>query len=159
MILIFQPRAQIAGVAAIRAAAVARARLNHAEPRDSDVSETRIVAVIDDDDSIRSAIDDLVCSLGLVAHTYASAEDFLASPDLDASSCVICDLQMPGMGGQDLQRRMIEEGRRVPMIFITAYPEPRMRDSILNNGALAFLEKPFDGGKLVSLIRHVVAPH
>jgi FixJ family two-component response regulator len=123
------------------------------------VAETRIVVVIDDDDSIRSAIDDLISSLGLVAHTYASAEDFLASPDWDASSCVICDLQMPGMSGQDLQRHMCKQGRRVPMIFITAYPEPRIRDGVMNKGALAFLEKPFDGGKLISLIRHAVAAH
>jgi len=123
------------------------------------VPDSRIVAVIDDDNSVRSALDDLISSLGLIAHTYESAEEFLASPDRDMSSCVICDLQMPGMSGQDLQRRMIDEGRLVPMIFITAYPEPRIRDGILNNGALAFLEKPFDGGRLVCLIRHAVAAH
>jgi FixJ family two-component response regulator len=122
------------------------------------VPDNRII-VVDDDDSVRSALDDLISSLGLVAHTYESAEAFLASADRDAASCVICDLQMPGMSGQDLQRRMIEEGLLVPMIFITAYPEPRIRDGILSNGALAFLEKPFDGGRLVCLIRHAVAAH
>jgi FixJ family two-component response regulator len=125
--------------------------------RDQEVSEGRVVSIIDDDDSIRTAIDDLVCSLGLVAHTYCSAEDFLNSPDLDASSCLICDLQLSGMSGQELQRHLITEGHRVPMIFITAFPGKRIRECVLARGALAFLEKPFDGAKLVSLIRSAVA--
>lgn len=108
---------------------------------------------------MRTAIDDLVSSLGLVAHTYGSAEDFLSSTDRDASSCIICDLQMPGMSGQDLQRRLIAEGHHTPMIFITAFPEKRIRDGVLAKGALAFLEKPFDGCWLVSLIRDAVAAH
>lgn len=118
--------------------------------------ESHIVSVIDDDESIRSAIDDLVGAVGLVAHTYASAEDFLKSPDRDAASCIVCDLQMSGMSGQELQRRLIAEGRHVPMIFITAFPERRIRESVLASGALAFLEKPFDGGELVSLIRQAM---
>jgi FixJ family two-component response regulator len=128
-----------------------------ADFRELDVSKSRVVSIVDDDNSIRSAIDDLVCSLGLVAHTFESAEDFLKSPDRDATSCIICDLQMPGMSGQDLQRRLIAEGCRKPIIFITAFPESRVRDSVMANGALAFLEKPFDGGKLVSLIRDAMA--
>jgi FixJ family two-component response regulator len=121
------------------------------------VSKGRIVSIIDDDDSIRSAVDDLVCSLGLEAHTFESAEDFLKSPDREATSCIICDLQMPGMSGQDLQRHLIAEGRQTPMIFITAFPEPRIREYVLAKGALAFLEKPFDGSRLVGLIRDAVA--
>jgi FixJ family two-component response regulator len=121
------------------------------------VPKSRIVSIIDDDDSIRSAVDDLVCSLGLVARTFESAEEFLKSPDHAASSCIICDLQMPGMSGQELQRHLIEEGRQPPMIFITAFPEPRIREYVLAKGALAFLEKPFDGSKLVGLIRDAMA--
>ena len=121
------------------------------------MSKGRIVSIIDDDDSIRSAIDDLVCSLGFVAHTFESAEDFLKSPDRETTSCIICDLQMPGMSGQDLQGRLIAEGRRMPIIFITAFPEARIRECVMARGALAFLEKPFDCGKLVSLIRDAMA--
>ncbi len=66
---------------------------------------------------------------------------------------------MPGMSGQDLQRRLIAEGQRTPMIFITAFPERRIRECVLARGALAFLEKPFDGCRLVSLIRDAVAAH
>jgi FixJ family two-component response regulator len=117
------------------------------------VSKGRIVSIIDDDDSIRSAVDDLVCSLGLEAHTFESAEDFLKSPDRETTSCIICDLQMPGMSGQDLQSRLIADGRRMPIIFITAFPEARIRESVMAKGALAFMEKPFDCGKLISLIR------
>jgi FixJ family two-component response regulator len=134
-----------------------RVRVRAAQAPGSDVSEGRVVSIIDDDDSILSAIDDLVCSLGLVAHTYRSAEDFLSSPDRDETSCIICDLQMSGMSGQDLQRCLIAEGHHTPMIFITAFPETRIRECVMARGALAFLEKPFDGGKLVSLIRDAVA--
>ena len=116
-----------------------------------------IVSIIDDDDSIRSAIDDLVCSLGLEAHVFESAEDFLKSPDREATSCIICDLQMPGMSGQALQSRLIAEGRHKPIIFITAFPEARIRESVMAKGALAFLEKPFDCGKLVGLLRDAMA--
>jgi FixJ family two-component response regulator len=123
------------------------------------VSEGRVVSIIDDDVSIRTAIDDLVSSLGLVAHTYQSAEDFLISPDRNEASCIICDLQMSGMSGQDLQRCLIAEGHHTPMIFITAFPETRVRECVLARGALAFLEKPFDCGQLVNLIQGAVAAH
>jgi FixJ family two-component response regulator len=129
------------------------------KPREPEVSESHIVSIIDDDLSVRMAIDDLVSSLGLVAHTYECAEDFLKSPDRVAASCVICDIQMPGMSGKDLQCQLIAQGSHVPMIFITAFPEARTHDCVLSKGAIAFLEKPFDGGKLVGLIRDAVAAH
>jgi FixJ family two-component response regulator len=120
------------------------------------VSEARTISIIDDDESVRSSIEDLVSSLGYIAHVFESAEEFLKSPDPDATACLITDLQMPGMGGQDLQRRLLAEGRHVPIIFITAFPENHIRESVLAKGALAFLEKPFDCGQLVSLIRRAM---
>lgn len=120
------------------------------------MSEARTISIIDDDESVRSSIEDLVSSLGYIAHVFESAEEFLKSPDPDATACLITDLQMPGMSGQDLQRRLLAEGRHVPLIFITAFPENHIRESVLAKGALAFLEKPFDCGQLVALIRHAM---
>ena len=99
-----------------------------------------------------------MCSLGFIAHVFESAEEFLNSADHDQTSCLITDLQMPGMSGQDLQRRLLAEGRRVPIIFVTAFPENHVRESVLAKGALAFLEKPFDCGRLIGLIRHAMTP-
>lgn len=117
------------------------------------MSKPPIVSIIDDDESVRDALEDLVSSLGFAAHVFGSAEEFLNSPDRDVTSCVITDLQMPGMSGQDLQHKLGADGRDIPMIFITAFPEPRVRDNVMAKGALAFLEKPFDGGTLGRLIR------
>jgi FixJ family two-component response regulator len=120
------------------------------------VSEARTISIIDDDESVRSSIEDLVSSLGYIAHAFESAEEFLQSPDLDETACLITDLQMPGMSGQDLQRRLLAQGRTLSIIFITAFPEKRIRESVLTKGALAFLEKPFDCGHLVTLIQRAM---
>ena len=120
------------------------------------MSKAHTISIIDDDESVRSSIEDLVSSMGFAAHVFESAEDFLSSPDHDGTSCLITDLQMPGMSGQDLQRRLLAEGRRVPIIFITAFPEKRIRECVLAAGALAFLEKPFDGGELADLIQNAM---
>jgi FixJ family two-component response regulator len=116
-----------------------------------------VISIIDDDASIRVATNRLIRSLGYVAHTFASAEEFLAAPEANQTSCMIVDVQMPGMSGIELQGLLLAQGRRMPIIFITAFPEPRIRDCVMAKGALAFLEKPFDGSKLVSLIRDAMA--
>jgi FixJ family two-component response regulator len=120
------------------------------------VPEARTISIVDDDESVRCSIEDLVSSLGFVAHVFESAEKFLNSPDHGKTACLITDLQMPGMSGQDLQRRLLAEGRRIPIIFITAFPENRVRESVMAKGALAFLEKPFDCGRLVTLIQRAM---
>ncbi|AXK80745.1 response regulator [Pseudolabrys taiwanensis] len=121
------------------------------------MSKPPIISIIDDDESVRDAVGDLVSSLGFDARVFASAEDFLSSADYPLTVCVITDMQMPGMSGQDLQHKLVAEGQLIPMIFITAFPEARTRDSVMAKGALAFLEKPFDGRVLSQLIRHVTA--
>lgn len=121
------------------------------------MSKPPIVSIIDDDESVRDALEDLVSSLGFEARAFASAEDFLNAPDYSLSACVITDLQMPGMSGQELQHKLEANGQIIPMIFITAFPEPRTRDNVMAKGALAFLEKPFDGGTLTQLIRHATS--
>ena len=111
-----------------------------------------VISIIDDDESMRCAIKSLVTSLGFGAYTFASAQKFLQSTHLDHTSCVITDLQMPGLDGVDLQKSLLAQGRRIPIIFVTAFPEERLRARAIEAGALGFLSKPFETETLIKLI-------
>jgi FixJ family two-component response regulator len=111
-----------------------------------------IVSIIDDDESVRLAVKSLVRSLGWMAYTFASAEEFLQSPHVDDSSCLITDLQLPGMNGVKLQSLVLARGRDMPIIFVTAFPEERFQKRALEAGAVGFLSKPFDGQTLITLV-------
>jgi len=112
-----------------------------------------IVAIIDDDASVRPAIESLVRSLGYATRSYASAEMFLLSGDLARTSCIVTDVQMPaGMSGLDLQTRLRAAGLTIPIVFITAFPEAHVRIRAEAGGAIGFLAKPFDGRILVKLL-------
>jgi FixJ family two-component response regulator len=111
-----------------------------------------VISIIDDDASVRAATNRLVRSLGYVAFTFASADEFLRSPQLCDSSCVIADVQMPGMSGVDLQSFLRARGCRLPIIFITAFPEESVRARALDAGAVCFLTKPFDGLTLIKYL-------
>ena len=89
--------------------------------------ETILISIVDDDESVREATNGLVRSLGYNAASFGSAEEFLNSAQRHETSCIIADVQMPGTSGIELQSRLIEEGDRTPMIFITAFPEERVR--------------------------------
>ena len=121
------------------------------------MSKAQIVSIVDDDASVRAAMESLVRSLGFVAFAFESAEDFLRSPRVDDSACLITDVQMPGMSGLDLQDRLIAQGNRIPIIFITAFPEQAIRSRAEARGALAFLEKPFRCGTMIELLRQALA--
>ena len=107
------------------------------------------ISIIDDDEVVREATGDLVQSLGYEVLTFESAERFLESGRLAETSCLITDLHMPGLSGLDLQSRLITEGQRIPVIFITAFPEERFRRHAMNAGAVGFLSKPFDEESLI----------
>jgi len=121
------------------------------------LSNVQIVSIIDDDASVRAAMEALVRSVGFVAFAFESAEDFLRSPRVDDSACLITDVQMPGMSGLDLQNRLIAQGSHIPIIFITAFPEQDIRSRAQAAGAIAFLEKPFDGETMINLLRTALA--
>ncbi|MFY9971539.1 MAG: response regulator [Roseiarcus sp.] len=121
------------------------------------MSKAQIVSIVDDDASVRAAMESLVRSLGFVACVFESADDFLRSPRVDDSACLITDVQMPGMSGLDLQDRLVAQGSRIPIIFITAFPETAIRSRAQAGGALALLEKPFRCGAVVELLRHALA--
>jgi FixJ family two-component response regulator len=108
------------------------------------VCKLQVISVIDDDASVRTATDNLLRSLGYAVRTFVSAEEFLGSARLNDTSCVIADVQMPGMSGVDLQARLLTQGYRMPFIFMTAFPEEAIRARALKAGAICFLTKPFD---------------
>jgi FixJ family two-component response regulator len=115
------------------------------------VSEAKpLISIVDDDESIREAIGGLMKSLGYSAETFASAEDFLSSSVARSTACLIADVQMPGMTGLDLHRRLAASGRTVPTILITAYPDDNLRRRALADGVVCYLSKPFDESELLA---------
>lgn len=103
-----------------------------------------MISIIDDDFLVREATATLVRSLGFASAKFGSAEAFLESDDIDHTQCLIVDVQLPGLSGIDLQRRLQADGRKIPVIFITAFPEERLRASAAAAGAVGVLSKPFD---------------
>ena len=118
---------------------------------------TPVISIVDDDQVVREATADLIEALGYEAITFASAEEFLDSAQLEGTACLITDLQMPGVDGLELQRRLTATGYTTPIIFITAFPKERARDSALQAGAVAFLVKPFEEASLVNSIETALA--
>src|SRR5712664_4630378 len=116
-------------------------------------SKSKQVAIVDDDDSIRSALQGLLKAVGLPAQAFASAEEFLKSGQQHQTACLIADIRMPGMSGLDLQARLNSERCRIPTIFITAHGDAKMRLQALREGAVEFLSKPFDDEALLDSVR------
>ena len=114
------------------------------------------ISIVDDDESVREAIKRLVRSLGYNACTFASADEFLKSEQVHDTSCVITDLHMPGLSGIDLQDRLIAQGDRIPIIFITAYPEENVRARAMKAGAVGFLSKPLNHDHLVGHLENAL---
>ncbi|MFL9961237.1 response regulator [Paraburkholderia sediminicola] len=106
----------------------------------------RIVSIIDDDESVRIATSRLVRSLGWDVRLYASAEDFLDSGEISDVACIISDVQMPGITGLEMQRRLLDGGIMLPIIFISAFASETVRRQALGGGAVCVLSKPVDGG-------------
>jgi FixJ family two-component response regulator len=123
------------------------------------LSETAIIAVVDDDESVRATTDSLVRSLGYRVHTFASAEDFLRSSSLSDTSCVIADVHMPGMSGVELQTHLLTRGSRLPFIFITAFPDERIRARALRAGAIGYLTKPVEEHSFIQCLNTALERH
>ena len=118
-----------------------------------------VISIIDDDASVRTSTSSLVRSLGYTVYTFASAAEFLCSTHLNDTSCVIADVQMPAMSGVELQTLLRAQGRRVPFIFITAFPEETIRARALKDGATCFLTKPFGGPALIKWLDIALGRH
>ena len=116
-----------------------------------------MIAIVDDDPSVREAMDGLVRSLGYRAATFASAEDYLQSDRMNDTSCIIADVQMPGLSGIQLQSLLIAGGDHTPLIFVTAFPEEQIRKQALEAGAIGFLGKPCEDELLIEHLQTALA--
>lgn len=116
----------------------------------------RLVAIVDDDEAVRTALHGLVRSAGLLAETFASAEAFLVSRHLRRTACLILDINMPGTNGFELHRFLRDSGRKIPTIMITAKWEDRLRAQELRDEIIDCLEKPFDSDELFAALEIVL---
>jgi FixJ family two-component response regulator len=111
-----------------------------------------LVSVVDDDESVRESLPDLLRELGFAAHTFSSAEEFLASDVVDQTRCLILDIAMPGMTGPDLQRELRLRRREIPIVFITGNRDETVRPRVLEQGAVECLFKPFSDTALLNAL-------
>jgi FixJ family two-component response regulator len=112
-----------------------------------------LVAVVDDDESIRESLPDLLREFGFAARAFSSAEEFLGSDCIDDARCLILDVAMPGMSGPDLQRELARRRQAIPIIFITAHEDDMLRPKLLEQGAVECLSKPFSDIALLDVLR------
>ena len=120
------------------------------------VSPRLLVAVIDDDESVRESLPDLLREFGYAVQTFASSEEFLTAGDLGETRCLILDVAMPGMSGPELNRELRRRGGTIPVVFITAHNDEAMRPGLLAEGAVDCLFKPFTEGALLEAIQAAV---
>jgi FixJ family two-component response regulator len=116
-----------------------------------------LISIVDDDEEMREATKGLIRSLGYEAAAFASAEEFLQSGSVEDTSCLIADVQMPGLSGIDLLRDLIAQGIKMPTIFITAFPEEGTRLHALTAGAVGYLGKPFSEDSLLKCLNSALA--
>jgi len=114
------------------------------------------ICIIEDDESVRRALRRLIRSLGFGVEAFATAEEFLQSFAQTLPCCLILDVHLPGLSGLELQRRLRAEGRSVPVVVITAYADDKVREQALQDGAIAFLQKPFEELLLLQAVFRVV---
>jgi FixJ family two-component response regulator len=111
-----------------------------------------LVSVVDDSESVRDSLPDLLRQVGFDVRTFASAEDFLTSAAAGETSCLVLDVGLPGMSGPDLQRELMRQGRAVPIVFITAQGDSSLRPRLIASGAVACLFKPFSDTVLLDAV-------
>ena len=116
-----------------------------------------MISVVDDDQHFREFVKRLMKSVGYVTSAFASAAEFLKSPYVEQTSCLITDINMPGMSGVELYQSLIEAGRAIPTILITAYPDDSVRERALKDGVVCYLRKPFRENELIGCVRSAIA--
>jgi FixJ family two-component response regulator len=117
-----------------------------------------MISIVDDDASMRDALVDMLRSLGYDARGFSSAEDMLASSELDRFACMVTDIQMPGLSGFDLKCKLYERRAPLPVIMVTARTEPDLEEKAMSSGAACFLRKPFETQTFVACVERVLAP-
>ena len=120
------------------------------------MSKKMMISIVDDNESVREAMTGLMRSVGFSAQAFQSAEGFLRSSRLDRTACLVTDMQMPGMTGLELHRRLVASGKPIPTILITAYPDESVRARAKEAGVICYLTKPFNEDDLLSCIRRAL---
>lgn len=115
-----------------------------------------LVSVVDDDESVRESLPDLLREFGFAAQAFSSAEEFLTSDSIGQTQCLILDIAMPGMSGPDLQRELTDRGQHIPIIFITAHRDDTTRPRLLAEGAVELLFKPFSDTALLDALNAAI---
>jgi len=129
-----------------------RTRQQHVDPRESDA----IIAIVDDDPSVREGLSRLIRSVGLRVETFASAQEFLARPRTEAPGCLVLDLELPGLSGLDLQKRMAELELETPIVFLTGHGDIPASVQAMKAGAVEFLTKPFEEQQILKAIQEAI---
>lgn len=122
------------------------------------MSDDTLISIVDDDESVREALKGLMRSFGFAVEAFPSALEFLASPRLRDTSCLIADVNMPLMSGVELHRRLVQLGQVIPTILITAYPDDNIRARALKDGVVCYLTKPFDENDVLKCVRSALDP-
>lgn len=125
-------------------------------PRASATEPQAVVFVVDDDESVRESVEPLITWAGWRVETFASAEEFLSRPVIDAPSCLVLDVNLPGLSGLQLQRRLLESGRDLPIVFVAAYGDVATTVRAMKAGAIEFLTKPFDDEDLLEAVEDAI---
>jgi FixJ family two-component response regulator len=123
------------------------------------MSKSLLVSVVEDDGSFRESMSMLLCSFGYSVEVFASAVDFLASPRISDTACLIADVNMPEMTGIELYQRLVDAGHAIPTILVTAYPNDVDRARALNDGVVCYLRKPVNDQRLIGCVRTAFASH
>lgn len=119
-------------------------------------SSSPCIGIVDDDEPVREALGNLLRSVGFEVHAFSTAEAFLDSPERRSVACLVSDIQMPGMDGLELQRRLAASGSTLPVILMTAFPRDHVRRQAEEQGAVALLAKPFDGSRLIECVQRAL---
>jgi FixJ family two-component response regulator len=123
------------------------------------MSARSLIAVVDDDESVRESLPDLLHELGFATRTFASAEEFLDSGCAEEAHCLILDIGMPGMSGPELQQELLHRKKKIPIVFITALTDQMLRARLLAQGAAECLLKPFSDTALLGALQLALRPH
>jgi FixJ family two-component response regulator len=116
------------------------------------MTASKLISIVDDDESVRESLPDLLRSFGLEVEAFSSAETFLNSSALERTGCLILDVAMPGMTGPELQQELVRRKRKIPIVFITAHSDDRLGPRVLKRGAVACLFKPFSEEALLAAV-------
>jgi FixJ family two-component response regulator len=122
-------------------------------PKGGSAKQRLLLSVVDDDESMRESVPDLIREFGFAARAFSSAEEFLSSASVDETSCLILDVSMPGMSGPELYQELKRRRQQIPVIFITGQRDEAIRDRVFKQGAAGFLLKPFSDEALLAAIK------